>query len=63
MEFAFDTAVPVLSRTPRVLRELLQGLPVVHDLDHLVQITRVMGKLYTDAVGPWRQYLRILGPA
>jgi hypothetical protein len=36
---------------------------VVHDLDHVVQISRVMGKLYTEAVGPWRQYMRILGPA
>ena len=36
---------------------------VVHDLDHLVQITRVMGRQYTGAVGPWRKYLRIAGPA
>jgi len=36
---------------------------VAHDLDHLVQISRVMGRQYTDAVGPWRQYLRIVGPA
>ena len=36
---------------------------VVHDLDHLVQIARVMGRQYADAVGPWRQYLRIIGPA
>lgn len=36
---------------------------VVHDLDHLVQIARVMGRQYSDAVGPWRQYLRIIGPA
>jgi hypothetical protein len=35
----------------------------VHDLDHLAQIARVMGRQYTDAVGPWRQYLRIIGPA
>jgi hypothetical protein len=35
----------------------------VHDLDHLVQIARVIGRQCTDAVGPWRQYLRILGPA
>ncbi len=34
---------------------------VVHDLDHLAQIVRVMGRQYTDAVGPWRQYLRIVG--
>jgi hypothetical protein len=36
---------------------------VVHDLDHLVQIARVMGRQYADAVGPWRQYLRIARPA
>jgi hypothetical protein len=35
---------------------------VVHDLDHLVQVARVMARQYTDAVGPWRQYLRILSP-
>jgi hypothetical protein len=34
-----------------------------HDLDHIVQIARVMGRQYADAVGPWRQYLRIIGPA
>lgn len=36
---------------------------VAHDLDHVVQISRVMGRQFTDAVGPWRQYLRIIGPA
>ncbi len=36
---------------------------VVHDLDHLVQIARVMGRQYAEAVGPWRKYLRITGPA
>jgi len=33
---------------------------VVHDLDHVVQISRVIAKAYTDAVGPWRAYLRVL---
>jgi len=33
---------------------------VVHDLDHLVQIARVMGRQYSAAVGPWRKYLRII---
>ena len=33
---------------------------VVHDLDHLVQISRVMAKAYGDAVGPWKAYLRVL---
>lgn len=32
----------------------------VHDLDHIVQITRVLAVQYTDAVGPWRAYLRIV---
>jgi DinB family protein len=36
---------------------------VAHDLDHLVQIGRVMGRQYAEAVGPWRQYLRIIGSA
>lgn len=33
---------------------------VVHDFDHLGQVVRVMAKQYSDAVGPWRQYLSIL---
>ena len=33
---------------------------VAHDLNHLVQIARVMAKRYGDEVGPWRAYLRIL---
>ena len=36
---------------------------VAHDLDHVVQVARVMGRQYTEAVGPWRNYLRIIGPA
>jgi hypothetical protein len=31
-----------------------------HDLDHVVQISRVMARQYTDAVGPWQAYLRII---
>jgi hypothetical protein len=34
---------------------------VAHDLGHLVQVARVMARRYTDAVGPWRAYLSILG--
>ena len=34
---------------------------VAHDLDHIVQIARVMGKQYSTTVGPWRQYLKIIG--
>lgn len=33
---------------------------VVHDLNHLAQITRTLAKVYTVAVGPWRAYLDIL---
>lgn len=43
------------------LRQLLSTW-VVHDLDHVVQISRVMARRYTGAVGPWTAYLRVLGP-
>jgi uncharacterized damage-inducible protein DinB len=33
---------------------------VTHDLNHLGQIARVMGRQYTDAVGPWLEYLPLL---
>jgi uncharacterized damage-inducible protein DinB len=33
---------------------------VVHDLDHLAQITRTMAKQYKEAVGPWQAYLSVL---
>jgi len=33
---------------------------VAHDLDHIVQVARVMGKQYSREVGPWSQYLRII---
>ena len=33
---------------------------VVHDLSHIAQATRVMCKQYSEAVGPWKQYLPIL---
>ncbi|BCS31867.1 hypothetical protein TBR22_A10700 [Luteitalea sp. TBR-22] len=32
---------------------------VTHDLDHVMQISRVLGRQYSAAVGPWQQYLRI----
>jgi hypothetical protein len=34
---------------------------VAHDLDHLAQVARVMARQYADEVGPWRQYLRVIG--
>jgi len=33
---------------------------VVHDLNHIAQISRIMAKQYKDEVGPWVEYLRIL---
>jgi hypothetical protein len=33
---------------------------VVHDLNHIAQISRVMAKQYKTEVGPWVEYLRIL---
>jgi hypothetical protein len=42
------------------LRELLATW-VVHDLSHIAQAARVMCRQYSDAVGPWKQYLPILG--
>ena len=33
---------------------------VVHDLNHLAQISRVMAHQYKTEVGPWVEYLRIL---
>ena len=41
------------------LRQLLATW-VVHDLDHLVQISRVLARQYADEVGPWRAYLRVV---
>ena len=41
------------------LRQLLATW-VAHDLDHLMQIARIMGKRYTAAAGPWQAYLRVL---
>jgi hypothetical protein len=35
---------------------------VVHDLNHVAQIARVMGHQYTEAVGPWIEYLPLLRP-
>jgi hypothetical protein len=41
------------------LRQLLATW-VVHDLGHIVQISRVMAKQYRGAVGPWREYLKVV---
>jgi hypothetical protein len=34
-----------------------------HDLDHVMQIARVLGRQYSDEVGPWRAYLRVISGA
>lgn len=44
---------------PVTLGQLLSTW-VVHDLDHLAQVSRVLAKAYGDAVGPWKAYLRVL---
>jgi hypothetical protein len=41
------------------LKELIATW-VVHDLDHIVQISRTMAKQYREEVGPWRAYLSVL---
>ena len=44
----------------RVSLEELIATWVVHDLDHITQITRTLAKQYRDAVGPWEAYLSVL---
>lgn len=39
-------------------RQMVHG--TAHDLDHVMQISRVLGRQYTDEVGPWHVYLRII---
>jgi uncharacterized damage-inducible protein DinB len=46
---------------PVALSQLLATW-VAHDLNHLGQIARVMGKQYAAAVGPWLAYLPLLQP-
>jgi hypothetical protein len=41
------------------LRQLLATW-VAHDLDHVVQISRVLARQYSGEVGPWRAYLRVI---
>jgi hypothetical protein len=41
------------------LKELIATW-VVHDLDHLAQISRTMARQYREEVGPWRAYLSVL---
>ena len=44
---------------PVTLRQLLATW-VAHDLDHVVQISRVLARQYATEVGPWTAYLRII---
>ena len=44
---------------PVTLAQLLATW-VAHDLDHVIQISRVLANQYADAVGPWRRYLRVI---
>lgn len=44
----------------RVTLSQLLSTWAVHDLSHIAQICRVMARQYTDAVGPWTEYLPIL---
>lgn len=58
-----DTDLDRRGRHPELgvvtLRQLLSTW-VAHDLDHVAQIARVLARQYSDEVGPWRAYLRII---
>ncbi len=45
---------------PVTLRQLLSTW-VAHDLDHVSQIAGIMAWQYKEEVGPWQEYLGILG--
>lgn len=44
----------------RVTLDQLLSTWVAHDLSHLTQITRTLARQFRHAVGPWRQYMRVL---
>jgi hypothetical protein len=48
---------PALGRV--TLAQLLASW-VAHDLGHIVQIARTMGRQYETAVGPWKEYLTVV---
>ena len=56
-DFARAGRHPALGRVTLVQ---LLATWVAHDLSHLAQVSRVMGKRYRDLVGPWREYLPML---
>jgi hypothetical protein len=47
---------------PITMRQLLATW-TAHDLDHVMQVSRVLGRQYSDEVGPWRAYLRVISGA
>jgi len=44
----------------RVTLAQLLATWAVHDMGHIVQISRTMAKQYDAQVGPWKKYLRVL---
>jgi len=44
----------------RVTMRQLLATWVVHDLNHIDQVLRILSNEYRDAVGPWREYLSIV---
>jgi len=58
-----DAALDRRGRHPELgevtARELLATW-VAHDLDHLMQVARVLAHRHASEVGPWRRYLRIV---
>ena len=59
-ELALEGEHPALGTV--TLRQLLSAW-VVHDLGHIAQTARVIARQYGVAVGPWQQYLPVLGRA
>jgi hypothetical protein len=45
---------------PVTLRQLLATW-VVHDLGHIAQLMRILAYEYRDEIGPWRQFVTIVG--
>ena len=46
----------------RVTVHQLLATWTAHDLAHLVQVSRVMARRYKLEVGPWAEYLSVMGP-
>jgi hypothetical protein len=56
-EFALTAQHPGLG--PVTMQQLLASW-VVHDLGHIVQVSRTMARQYRAEVGPWTAYLSVL---